>query len=265
MKHIIPLAALLAAGALPLVAQARPFPPGRCAILDDGVATRPDAEAPPPLQALSMPLPALPPTGASPPDHSFVADVSLSIEPDGSTARPYVMCATAPDPSITEALLQIIPEWRFQRTPDQPQGELRAAYRIVASGTPPHQRVILLGWSKMPPPPAGFEAYGAGANGRVSLKMWQDHDWKTALAQYDADHDGRISQAEFVAFMCSDVSVRRCASDVSHQFIALDRNHDGFLDRTEFDSESANFFRQNDRNHDGYVTREEMESVAAGR
>ena len=264
MKHIIPLAALLAAGALPFVAQALPFPPGRCAIVDDGVATPPDGAARPPLQALSTALPVLSPAEGAP-DNSFVVEVSLSVEPDGSAAKPVIMCTSAPDPMFTEALLRKIPGWRFQRTPDQPQGELRAAYRIVASGTPPHQRVILLGWSKMPPPPAGFEAYGVGANGRGSLKMWQDHDWKTALAQEDADHDGRISQAEFVAFMCSNVSVRRCASDVSYQFIALDRNHDGFLDRTEIDAESANFFRQNDRNHDGYVTREEMERVAAGR
>lgn len=264
MKHIVPLAALLAAGALPFVTQARPFPPGRCAIVDDGVATPRDGEARPPLQALSTALPVLSPAAGAL-DNSFVVEVSLSVEPDGSAAKPIIMCTSAPDLLFTEALLRKIPEWRFQRTPDQPQGELRAAYRIVALGTPPHQRVILLGWSKMPPPPAGFEAYGVGANGRVSLKLWQDHDWKTALAQYDADHDGRISQAEFVAFMCSNVSVCRFASGVSLQFISLDRNHDGFLDRTEIDAESANFFRQNDRNHDGYVTREEIERVAAGR
>jgi hypothetical protein len=112
--------------------------------------------------------------------------------------------------------------------------------------------------------PETFDSFGVQPGDRISLKVWQDHEWSVALARYDADHDGRISAAEFMSELCAMAhGDSRCSYGANLQFRALDRNRNGFLDREEMDALSANLFQSNDANHDGYVTREEMERVAS--
>src|SRR5258708_1286719 len=112
--------------------------------------------------------------------------------------------------------------------------------------------------------PETFDSFGVQPGNRISLKVWQDHEWRVALSRNDADHDRRISAAEFVSELCAMAhGDPRCSYGASLQFRALDRNRNGFLDREEMDAWSANLFHSNDANHDGYVTREEMERTAS--
>jgi hypothetical protein len=82
------------------------------------------------------------------------------------------------------------------------------------------------------------------------------YDWKWLAARYDADHDGRITRAEF--------------RGPTELFDRLDRDHDGVLTREDFDwSEESAFvrragmaqrwFRMMDRNSNGRVSRAEWE------
>jgi Ca2+-binding EF-hand superfamily protein len=112
--------------------------------------------------------------------------------------------------------------------------------------------------------PETFDSFGVQPGDRISLKVWQAHEWSVALARNDADHDGRISAAEFVSELCAMAhSDPRCSYGANLQFQALNRNRNGFLDRDEMDAWSANLFHSNDANHDGYVTPEEMERTAS--
>jgi hypothetical protein len=117
--------------------------------------------------------------------------------------------------------------------------------------------------------PETFADYDLKGAGRIGFEAWAEHDWRVALARYDANHDGEISREEYVAGFCQRVeadlgrTVARCPGDVGLQFAAIDRNHDSALSVREYRRLSANFFRENDRNRDGYVTREEMAGTAA--
>jgi Ca2+-binding EF-hand superfamily protein len=111
-----------------------------------------------------------------------------------------------------------------------------------------------------------FADYGPGTDGRVALKAWQQHDWTRALADYDADHDGKISKSEMTAGLCRRAPpASDCPYGAGLLFLSLDRNHNGFLDRSEMDAWSAELFRRNDLDHDGYVTEDEMQRLAGRR
>jgi hypothetical protein len=82
------------------------------------------------------------------------------------------------------------------------------------------------------------------------------------LAMFDTNHDGRVSLAEYQAYM--DLGFKR-----------LDTNGDGVLDASELPASSrrqaplthaahrrhvAQQFRRQDRNHDGYLSLDELKA-----
>jgi Ca2+-binding EF-hand superfamily protein len=64
------------------------------------------------------------------------------------------------------------------------------------------------------------------------------------MAQYDANGDKAIDQAEYQAMLDS-------------RFAALDGNGDGTLSKEEFAAKSAEIFGRLDRNGDGKISRED--------
>jgi hypothetical protein len=108
---------------------------------------------------------------------------------------------------------------------------------------------------------ASFLAHPLPPGGRLSLRDWQDLDWRSLIAR-DADRDGRISETEFTDDLCRNGRAR-CLYRANFLFLSLDRNRNGYLDRGEAAVWSESLFRHNDLNHDGWVTQQEMDEAAA--
>jgi hypothetical protein len=129
----------------PGLACARPYAPGKCSTLDDGVdetpATAQMRRAG--LQSLSMELPKPPPEGRGL-DNAFVADVALTVQTDGSVSNPTVLCTNPGDPEYAKALLQTMPHWSF-RLPPGASKSMRVGYRIVIWRGSAHAKTIPLG------------------------------------------------------------------------------------------------------------------------
>ncbi|WP_242187278.1 EF-hand domain-containing protein [Sphingomonas sp. CARO-RG-8B-R24-01] len=73
----------------------------------------------------------------------------------------------------------------------------------------------------------------------------------------DTNGDGRVSQAEFMAVMTTG------KGDPGKRFAHLDRNGDGFVDRTEIDDAAAKRFRRLDSDGDGRLTHKERKAGRA--
>ena len=86
-----------------------------------------------------------------------------------------------------------------------------------------------------------------------NLQQFQQRRERRVMAA-DANHDGRVSRAEFVAVMTNG------KGDPAKRFTHLDRNRDGFVDRTEIDEAASKRFRRLDVNGDGRLTREERKA-----
>jgi len=71
----------------------------------------------------------------------------------------------------------------------------------------------------------------------------------------DANHDGRISAAEWQA--------ARSDGDggPARRFERMDRNHDGFVDRSEIDAALTRRFQNMDANGDGMLTPQERQAA----
>ena len=96
------------------------------------------------------------------------------------------------------------------------------------------------------------------------------------IMRADADHDGRISLAEWTAYQAQ----RREGSggegrgghwsgggfggDPTRQFQTLDANHAGYVTPAEIDAASAVRFASMDANHDGVVTPDERRAMRGG-
>lgn len=102
----------------------------------------------------------------------------------------------------------------------------------------------------------------ADRDGRLSYKEWQDDQWAAQLSQMDADHDHRISKAEFVGSMCSSAQDARCAKIASVEFKILDLDRDGYLEQRE-NGKGLELFRRMDTDHDAYVTRQQLEAATS--
>jgi len=103
--------------------------------------------------------------------------------------------------------------------------------------------------------PAAALAQGAPPaprGGGMTLQAFQAKH-RAKLMALDANHDGRVSMAEFAAKTGRDGQ----AKDPSRAFARFDTNHDGFLDAREIDAMDAAKFARKDANGDGLVTRDE--------
>ncbi|WP_116091733.1 EF-hand domain-containing protein [Sphingomonas crusticola] len=114
--------------------------------------------------------------------------------------------------------------------------------------------------AQAPPASGTFDDFAARARGRMMM--------------LDADHDGRISQAEFAARAEQMAGARHGGGadvdadaaparrrDPSRMFTRLDANKDGYLDPSEIDAMIAKRFARRDANHDGTLTADERHAM----
>ncbi|MBN9046577.1 MAG: EF-hand domain-containing protein [Rhizobiales bacterium] len=87
----------------------------------------------------------------------------------------------------------------------------------------------------------------------VTLEQFKARREK-AFMKADADHDGKISLAEWTAFRTK----HNAKGDPSKFFKLIDTNHDGFIDHDELDAFLTKRFNHMDKNHDGVLTPDEM-------
>lgn len=76
---------------------------------------------------------------------------------------------------------------------------------------------------------------------------------RTRIMRADADHDGRVSRAEWAAWW--DARPGKGPYDPAGRFRAIDADGDGFLTAEEIDATSTKRFARLDANHDGRVVR----------
>ncbi|GJD75357.1 EF-hand domain-containing protein [Methylobacterium goesingense] len=102
--------------------------------------------------------------------------------------------------------------------------------------------------------PAGTDTpNGAGAAG-VDLSTFLARH-RTRIMRADADHDGRVSRAEWAAWW--DARPGKGPYDPAGRFRAIDADGDGFLTAEEIDATSSKRFARLDADHDGRVVRAE--------
>ncbi|GJE18858.1 EF-hand domain-containing protein [Methylobacterium marchantiae] len=102
--------------------------------------------------------------------------------------------------------------------------------------------------------PAGTDPpKGAGAAG-VDLATFLARN-RTRLMRADADHDGRVSRAEWAAWW--DARPGKGPYDPAGRFRAIDADGDGFLTAEEIDATSTKRFARLDADRDGRVVRAE--------
>ncbi|MCJ2050443.1 EF-hand domain-containing protein [Methylobacterium sp. J-070] len=101
------------------------------------------------------------------------------------------------------------------------------------------------------PPPA---KPGDQTAGGVDLATFQTRH-RTRLMRADADHDSRISEAEWTAWWTAHPG--KGPADPARRFRRLDANGDGFVTAEEIDAATAKRFARLDDNHDGRITRSE--------
>ena len=112
-------------------------------------------------------------------------------------------------------------------------------------------------------PPAGGDRYGGGSQ---TLAEFQAR-YRERVMRADADHDGRISLAEWTAAhppRDGGEGGGRGWGDPSRQFQMLDADHDGFVTPAEIDASSAARFARMDANHDGVLTPDERMAMRHG-
>ncbi|TXN79746.1 EF-hand domain-containing protein [Methylobacterium sp. WL8] len=98
--------------------------------------------------------------------------------------------------------------------------------------------------------PAPVDAKADG----VDLTTFQARH-RTRLMKADADHDGRISEAEWTAWWAAHPG--KGPADPAKRFRRLDANGDGYVTAEEIDAIFAKRFARLDADHDGRVTRAE--------
>lgn len=96
------------------------------------------------------------------------------------------------------------------------------------------------------------------------------HDaWERLRRGADADGDGRVSPAEYIAYFAQEVNVRLYLDELREQLLKMmDTDGDGRISRDEYVANSrvagapeayaTDLFGRLDRNGDGYLSREEL-------
>jgi len=98
----------------------------------------------------------------------------------------------------------------------------------------------------------------------VNLKEWTDRDWDRDLKTWDTKGNGRIDRSEWnasvlklIAGSPGDPALKRILRESNRLFDRIDLGHKGYLNRHDFEKDSAATFNRQDRNHDGWVSRAE--------
>lgn len=102
--------------------------------------------------------------------------------------------------------------------------------------------------------PASSASIGKAGAG-LTLRQFEQRREQRIMAA-DADHDGKVSRAEFMAAMTGG------KGDPAKRFAHLDRNGDGFIDRQEIDAAATRRFGKLDADGDGHVSRQERKGGA---
>ncbi|MHB8283306.1 MAG: EF-hand domain-containing protein [Caulobacteraceae bacterium] len=112
--------------------------------------------------------------------------------------------------------------------------------------------------------PGAMAAQSAGRGQEaMTLAQFQMRQ-RRRMMKADADHDGRISLAEWTAWHEAHPGAHAGHGDPARQFDRLDLNHDGYITPDEIDAMSARRFSRMDANHDGVVTSDERSAVRGG-
>jgi hypothetical protein len=105
--------------------------------------------------------------------------------------------------------------------------------------------------------PGVAAAQSTTQNGRAGLSLADFQSRRTgALLRADTNGDGRLSASEWAAAR-PDKAGKAPKQDPSRKFGRLDRNRDGYLDRSEIGAFVARRFARLDANGDGVLTRSE--------
>lgn len=98
----------------------------------------------------------------------------------------------------------------------------------------------------------------------MTLEQYQSAG-RARMMERDADHDGKISAAEFAAGGGGRQGGGGMPPEMAtRMFARLDANADGSLDKAEIDAMLAQRFARMDANHDGAVTAEERDASRGG-
>ncbi len=115
-----------------------------------------------------------------------------------------------------------------------------------------------------PTPDLQGDAAPGGHDGPMSLTDFQARQ-RARTMRMDADHDGRISLAEWTAWRASHPGREGAAGgDPNRGFQRTDLNQDGYITPDEIDAASARRFARMDANHDGVVTPDERSAMHHG-
>ncbi len=138
--------------------------------------------------------------------------------------------------------------------------------------------LALTGCATLHPSPPATQAdcdalirgYAKTRKDAVNLKEWSDRDWDRDLKTWDTRGNGRIDRSEWnasavklIADTPGDASLKRILRDSNRLFDRIDHGHKGYLNRHDFEKDSAATFNRQDRNHDGWVTRAECMAEAS--
>ena len=126
MKPLI-VAGLIAVSSFP--ASAQPAPAGKCSLIDGGVASVGPTMAERGLRPLSTPLP----KGIG----DTVADVSFSVQSDGTVADVKLLCVTTTG-RAADAVVETVKAWKFAVADASKKADpAKLEYRISAAGVIP--------------------------------------------------------------------------------------------------------------------------------
>jgi len=107
--------------------------------------------------------------------------------------------------------------------------------------------------SSAPAPAVPDASSTPGAKPGITLAQFLARREKAYMAA-DSDGDGKISQAEWMAFSAR----RKAKGDPARLFARIDTNHDGFIDHDELEAFLTKRFARLDGNHDGVLTPDEL-------
>lgn len=113
---------------------------------------------------------------------------------------------------------------------------------------------LLAGAAASAQTPVGTDPAKGAASAGVDLATFLARH-RTQIMRADADHDGRVSRAEWAAWW--DARPGKGPYDPAGRFRAIDADGDGFLTAEEIDATSTKRFERLDADQDGRVVRAE--------
>lgn len=100
-------------------------------------------------------------------------------------------------------------------------------------------------------------------DGKVTLAEFQKAQADAMLGRLDADHDGRITQAEIKTMSDRAASMGRpeAGERLNGMVGLMDANHDGVLTRAEIEAGAAVRFKRADADGDGALSKAELQAL----